>query len=328
MKSILEDIRNNSYRQVYLLYGTETYLRSQYRDKLTSALIGTGDEMNVSRFSGKGFDDAALIDLAETLPFLSERRVIVVENSGCFKAKSERLADYISEVPSYTHIIFSEDEVDKRGRLYKAVAKNGRAVAFDTQDAQTLTKWVLYRLKSDGKQIRRPDLELFFQRTGSDMGNIANELEKLIGYTGGRTEITGADIEAVVTPRLENHIFDMIRAVTAKNQERALALYRDLLALKEPPLRILALLAREFNMLLQVKSLADSGYDVRRTAEKTGLRDFAVRKYLPLAGRYRFATIQGAMADCVQAETDIKTGKIADGMSVELLLIKYSSKIS
>ena len=84
------------------------------------------------------------------------------------------------------------------------------------------------------------------------MGNISQELEKLLSYTMGRDVITRADIEAVCTTQITNRIFEMIRAVTEKKQRKALDLYQDLLALKEPPMRILFLLARQFNLLLQM----------------------------------------------------------------------------
>ena len=93
------------------------------------------------------------------------------------------------------------------------------------------------------------------------MGNIERELEKLLCYTMGREVITKADIEAVCTTQISNHIFEMIRAVTRKNQKKALDLYYDLLSLKEPPMRIIFLLARQFNLIMQVKELTEEGHD-------------------------------------------------------------------
>ena len=80
-----EDIRQNSFHRAYLLYGEEAYLRNQKRDALLAALVPAGDVMNFARFEGKGIDEHEIISLAETLPFLAERRVILVEDSGFFK---------------------------------------------------------------------------------------------------------------------------------------------------------------------------------------------------------------------------------------------------
>lgn len=325
MKSIIEDIKNQEYKNVYLFYGTESYLKRQYRDRLCKALNPEEDTMNYSRFEGKGLNEGEIIDLAETMPFFADRRVILLEDTGFFKNKADKLADYMASLPDYLCMIFVETEVDKRSRMYKAVQKAGRAVEFATQDNHTLTRWVLGMLKRENKQITKADLELFFLKTGTDMGNIEREMEKLLCYTMERDVITTGDIEAVCTAQITNQIFDMVRAVTGREQKKALDLYYDLLSLKEPPLKILALIAREFNMMMQVKSLNDQGCDVKTIASRTGLRDFAVRKYLPLIRWYTLPQLQAAMADCAAAETDVKTGRLSDIMSVELLIIKYSS---
>ena len=324
MKSILEDIKNQDYKKVYLLYGDEAYLKQQYKHRLLQALVSEEDTMNFSRFEGKGIHVREVIDLAETMPFFSNRRVILMENTGFFKTKSEELAEYVSTLPDYICFLFVEDEIDKRNRMYKAVQKYGRAVEFSTQDEKTLMTWVLSILKKENKKITRPDMELFLGKTGTDIGNIEKELDKLLAYTMGREVITASDIEAVCTTQITNRIFDMIRAVTEKRQRRALDLYYDLLALKEPPMRILFLLARQFNLLLQVKELAAEGCDQSTIAKRTGLQNFVVRNYLPMARKYERDALKKAVEDCVDTEEAVKTGRLTDVMSVELLIIRYS----
>ena len=142
----------------------------------------------------------------------------------------------------------------------------------------------------------------------------------------GRNVITAADIEAVCTTQITNHIFDMLRAVTDKNQKKVLDLYYDLLALTEPPMRILFLLARQFHLILQVQELATEGYDQSQIAKKAGLQPFVVRNYLAYARKYREEELRNAVEECVNTETKVKTGYMTDSMSVELLLVKFSSK--
>ena len=120
MKSIIEDIKNQEYKKAYLLYGSEAYLKQQYKHRLLSALVSPDNTMNFSRFEGKGINVREVIDLAETMPFFADRRVILMENTGFFKNKTEELADYMAELPDYICVLFVEDEVDKRNRMYKA----------------------------------------------------------------------------------------------------------------------------------------------------------------------------------------------------------------
>ena len=99
-----------------------------------------------------------------------------------------------------------------------------------------------------------------------------------------------------------------------------------MLALKEPPMRILFLIARQFQILWQVKDLKRQGYDGKFIASKAKIPEFAVRKNLAQAGRFKLEQLGQAVADCVQAEEDVKTGVINDRMAVELLIVRYSQK--
>ena len=325
MKSLQEDIKNQEFKRVYLLFGEEEYLKQQYKSRLKKALAPEEEDMNYSYFEGKKTEPREVIGLAETMPFFADRRVIFLEDTGFFKNQCQDLPEYLAELPDYLCMIFVEKEVDKRSRMYKAVKKYGRIVDFSVQDTETIMRWVLGILGREGKKITRREMELFLGKTGNDMGNIEKELEKLICYTMGREVITAEDIEAVCTAQISNHIFDMIRAVTEKKQKRALDLYYDLLALKEPPMRILFLLARQFNLIMQVKELSQAGYDQSRIAKQTGLQPFVVRNYSAYARKYSTEALRSAVEECVRTEEKVKTGYMTDAMSVELLLVKFSS---
>ena len=146
MKTIDEDIKSGQFRQSYLLYGEEVYLKKQYRDKLVRAMTTEGDTMNFSSYAGKDINPGELVDLAETLPFFADRRVILVEDSGFFKNTCDVLADYLPEVNASTCFIFVESEIDKRSKMYKAIKKSGALVEFPTQNEALITRWILGRI--------------------------------------------------------------------------------------------------------------------------------------------------------------------------------------
>ena len=156
------------------------------------------------------------------------------------------------------------------------------------------------------------------------MENISRELEKLFCYTLGKAAVTQEDIEAVCTRQIGNQIFDMVESIALRRQKRALELYYDLLALKEPPMRILFLIGRQFNLLMQVKELKKKGLDDKKIGEETGLHGFVVRKYVSQASRFTMAELKEALQACVEADEAVKTGKMSDVLSVELLIVTYS----
>lgn len=326
MKSLQEDIRQKEFKNVYLFYGEEAYLKQVYKKRMKEALLPDGDEMNFTFFEGKKTEPQEVIQMAQTMPFFAERRVIFLENTGFFKGQCESLPEYLSQLPEYLCMIFIEEEVDKRSRMYKAVKKSGRIVEFAKQDSDMLIRWIFGILNKEQKKITRNDMELFLTKTGTDMGNIEKELEKLLCYVLERDVITRADIEAVCTSQISNHIFDMLRAVTEKKQQRALDLYYDLLALKEPPMRILYLLARQFNGILQVKESLMRGNANAQIAREMGVAPFIVGKYAAQAKYFESAQIKEALRDFAETEEAVKTGKIEDKLGVELMIIKYSQK--
>ena len=325
MKTIDNDIKMGQLKNVYLLYGTEDYLKRQYRDKLKHALVEPDDTMNSSAYEGKDINPKELIDLSETLPFFKEKRMILVENSGFFKNSCDDLAEYMSQVPESTCFVFVEEEVDKRSKLFKAASRAGSAVEFETPKEDMLIRWILGRIQREGKKITQSVMQLFLSKTGSDMENIDKELEKLICYTLDKTEISAADVEAICTVQTENKIFEMIDAISARNQKKALDLYYDLLALKEAPMRILFLIARQFQNLLLIKSMSAKGYPAVSIAKTAGMPSFAVQKNLRQAGAFKINQLKEAIEDCGQAEEDVKTGRMADQLAVELLIVKYSA---
>lgn len=326
MQRIMEDLKTGRLKQIYLLYGAEGYLVRQYRDKLRDAFLNGADAMNLNRFEGTDVSVPAVIDMAETLPFFADRRVILLENTELFKSGGEELAEYLEHPAQSCAFVFAETAVDKRSRLYKTVKKQGYAAEFGRQPAKTLQKWVATLLKKEGKQISAQTMQLFLEKTGDDMENIRKELEKLICYCMDRDVVTSKDVEEICVHQVQNHIFDMISAISAGNQKRALQLYYDLLSLREPPMRILFLISRQFNLLLQVKELVKKGYPQKLIGDKVGLQGFVAGKYVSQAAGFSAAFLQKAVETCVETEYAVKSGKMDDQLGVELLIVNYSGQ--
>lgn len=325
MQQLIQDLKNQSYKQMYLLYGEEDYLRKQYRDKLKESLVAPDDTMNYHYYEGKDINVGEIIDLAETMPFFADKRVLILENSGLCKSGGDALADYLKQPAESVVIILVETQTDKRSRLFKVIKEQGRACEFVAQNEQTLKRWIASLAKQDNKRISETTAEYFLEKTGTDMANIRTEWEKLVCYALDREIIEHADIDAVCTQRVSNRIFDMVAAIAEKRQKEALDMYHDLLTLKEPPMGILALIARQFNLMLQVKELQQKGMGGRQIADKVGLAPFIVQKYERQASRFKMHELKEALSACVEADEAVKSGRLNDVLSIELLIIERSS---
>ena len=323
MKKLNQDLKSRSFAHVYLLYGEEAFLRRSYRSRLIEAIVGE-DTMNLSRFAGEDAREDEICSLAETLPFFSERRLIVVEDSGFFRKSAEMLADELTHLPESTYMVFSESSVDKRGKLYKTVAKEGYCAEFARQSENDLLRWLAGIFKQENLSITRDAGEQLIFRVGTDMSLLRGEADKLIAYCLERGVVTADDVQDITSEQITGQIFTMVDALADQNLPKALSLYRDLLFLKEPPLRILFLLARQFHMLNAVK---ESGYlDDNTLAKQLGAPSFAVRKYRRQAGRFSEEELIRALQAAVQTEEDVKQGRMEDRLALELFMTEVTQR--
>ena len=326
MKSLNEDLKTGQFKQIYLLYGEEAYLKKLYKNRFIKAMVPEGDTMNYRYFEGKNTNPKDIIDLAETLPFFAERRLIVLENTGFLKNATPELAEYLKEMPETTYMIFVESELDKRGKLYKAIKEKGHIVELKRQDEKTLIRWILGMAKKEKLQMSEAAVRYLLAKTGNDMENLGQELEKLFCYCMNHTEVTVADIDEICTTQIGNHIFDMVDAVAAKEQKKALDYYYDLLTLKEPPMRILYMLTRQYRSLYFVKALMDQGYGKKEIASKAGLHPFVVGKSMVQCKRFGMGRLRQSMEEGAGLEQAVKTGTLSENLAVELFIVKQSEK--
>ena len=154
------------------------------------------------------------------------------------------------------------------------------------------------------------------------MENIRMELEKLISYTMGSDQVTAEDVDAVTTIQTTNKIFEMVGAISSRKTRLAMELYEDLLTLREPPMRILFLIARQFNQLLLVKEMAAAGADRGTMASRLKVPPFVAGKLASQAAAFSREQILEYVKQCVEMEEAVKTGRLGDRLAVELLITR------
>jgi len=319
MQRLKEHIKTRQFSRCYLLYGEEAYLKAFYRKQLKAAVLRDGGDMNFSYFEGRGISVPQLTEAVQTMPFFSDYRFVLVENSGFFKSQND-LADTVKELPDSTVLVFVEHEIDKRNRLYKAVSAAGTVCELNGLDERNLKVWAATQLAGEHKKIREQDLVYLFEKSGTDMELLSKELEKLIAYTGEREVVERADIDAICTTQVTSRVFAMIDELAAGRPDKAFRLYTDLLANREKPMSILFLLARHFNILLQMKEAQKQRQDNKTIAAAIGIPPFSVRKYQSQASGFTEEKLKNLLELCLQLETDVKSGTLHEQLAVELLL--------
>lgn len=324
MKRIDEDIKNHNFARVYLLYGEQAYLRNQYRDKLIKALVPEGDNLNYMAFEGDGTDFAQVRDFADTMPFLAEYRVVLVENSGMFNEANDELADYLAGIPDTTVMIFSEEKVNGKFRPMKAAKSNGAAIEFTNLREEELRNWVVRRLAGEHRQITGLALDRFISICGTDMMAINTELEKLISYSYGKPGIYPEDIDAICTVKAEDKVFLMMDAMFRHNTDEALKYYSDLVALHHAPIQTMAVIASQLRLLLHVKEMDASGLSTAQIARDLGTNEYRIKKSLPQARKSSRIWIMKGIELCADMDEAAKTGNIDFQIGLEYIICSLS----
>ena len=320
MRKIKSHIEKNEFSKIYLLYGTDEYMKKNYKEKLTKAIVGD-DTMNLSIYNEGNIDLNEIISMATTMPFFADRRLILIEKSK-WCANSNDFVDYLDNVPDTTYFIFVEDDVDKRSRLYKYIKDNGYACEMNGLEQEDLLAFIAQQYASAGKRITKDVAIYMLEHIGTDMNLIRNECEKVISYTMYRegNEITRQDIDEMCVFQLENKIFAMLDNLVMGRRKEALQQYDDLIKLREPSLKILRMISRHFNMILLVKEGKKAGLSEDDLCKKLRIRPFALRKYINQGSKYDTLRLIEIVNQCVDYDEKIKTGNMADKIAVDILM--------
>lgn len=340
--SILKkELKNGIIRNLYLFYGPEEYLKKYYLSSISDKLLSDDalKEMNMMVLEGR-VEVEKLKDYCMALPMFSENKIVIVKNSGLFKSqrksreedskssggkgRKDELSEFLEDVPSYTCLVFLEDEIDKRLKAAGVIKKHGLMVEFDYQKPADLAKWVVKAFEASKKKIDILTASMLVENSERGMTEILNEVNKVILYVGDRRQITGEDIEKVCTKSIKSMIFDLTDAAAERDSSKALKLLNDMIALKEPVPKIFFMLARQLRLVLQMKLLMEEGMSINEAISRMSLSPYAARKIAKQTDGFSVDALKDALKECLMLDEAVKSGKLGDRAAVELLIAKMS----
>jgi DNA polymerase-3 subunit delta len=341
---LLNSLKRGVISPVYLFHGEEAYLREQAVLRFKEYLLEGGrSEFNFDLIEGEQATPAEIAAKAETPPFFAGKRLVVVRNPAFFKAgkgssggnpaeggdepvskgREAALLDYLKRPLSSTCLVFTTGEpVDKRRRLYQAIKKIGRAVEFTFLNRRELARWLAQRARAAGTKFGAGAAEHLLDVAGPSLLRLVAELEKLFCYTAGQELITLEDVRMVCPPRVEESIFAIVDAVGEKQCRKALAGIKDLLAAKEPPLRILAMISRQFRLLLQVHTLQGQGFPPAEIPARLKIHPYVAQKVGIQCRRFNRPFLICVFESLSELDLALKTGRQEFYPAMEKLLLE------
>ncbi len=337
----------------YILHGEDEFGLSEELAGLR-AKLAEGDaamaQLNTSILEGHRLSWGELRHACDTIPFLSQRRLVVVHGllgrlAPASRAKGQRAAEaeepaskggflddlvaYLPKLPPTTRLVFVEDKTLPSSHPILKVAeaerkqKRGFVKQFDKPKDWELPGWIRQRARRKGGELDNEAIAMLAALVGDDLRLLDQEIDKLLLYADGRT-VSGEDVRTLVSHAREASIFDLVDCVGRRETDRALRLLHRLLDEGEPPLYLLTMLARQVRILIQISELQAQGLLQDETAQRLKLHPYVVKKGVAQAQNFTLRQLENAHQRLVETDWQIKTGQMEEVLALDTLLVSLT----
>lgn len=331
-QALKEAIRDDNLKNLYLLWGEETYLLEHYFSEMKALILSGGfTEFNHKRMDGKNLDLSELSAAIDALPAFAERTLIEVRDFDIYKCgedKKTSLTELLRDLPSYCHLVFVCTEPgfkpDSRTKLHSALTQVGSVVEFEIQEQSALTNWIRRRFLALGHDIGRSEAEHLIFTCGSLMTGLISETEKVAAYSKTK-EITKADIDAVAVPILSAVVFKMTDAISRRDFDGAFKILGELVQMKESPIMILAMVGRQVRQLYSARLAIENKKDALYLKHLWGMRsDYPAKLLLGAAKAFSAQWCKNAVTLCAETDLQMKSSSADDNELLTLLILKIA----
>ena len=324
-KEFLQAVKANSVRGAYLFEGVEENIKAAALAALRGQLLPEGlEELNENLMDNPSTD--ALIAAAETLPFLADKRLVVVREHPALAGKAEadeRLTEYMAHVPdSCVMVVLCRGKADARKKLYRAIQKHGAVVTFSPLSDAELNAWIIKAFSALGKRCAPQTASLLAFTVGNDTALLRAEMEKIAALCGEREDVADEDVRAVATRSIECTVFEMVDAVVAGQEGRAFSLLKDMLLSGSDRIGILAMLLRQYRLLQHVKIMQFEKKSAQEIKQRLGVAPFAAERCIRQAAAYSGKEIKQAVDICLDTEYKVKSGQMNQEGALEAAMLR------
>jgi DNA polymerase III subunit delta len=336
---------------IYVFWGEDDYSIEETLQTLKKSL---GDPSmllsNTSIFDGQKLNLNELRAVGEAMPFLAEKRLIIVKgllehfenkdksgrpkkngDSSKKQTESQSLADAIKGFPESTVLVLVDNiEVKsnslKNNSLYQDLLSKAEVRTFPTLKGPKLFQWIQTRVNQMGGSISRQATSLLMDLVGGNLHVMANEIGKLVAFTAG-CMIEEKDIRQVVSAAQEADVFIMVDAIMDHKVGQAEQILQKLLQNGVAPTQMLVLLARQVQMLVQLKDLKSQKKPISEIQSKLGIfNEFVWNKIYSRAEKYSLDQLKGIYQNLLQTDLSIKTGRLEGDLALNLLVAEMAEK--
>lgn len=326
MKDALEDLKARGPQLVYLVDGEERLLVDEaVRVLKEHALPKQARDFNFDTFNGKDAKLIRIVEAAQMLPAFAPRRLVLVENSDALDLdEPDVLLKYLEKPSPTTVLVFVGEKFDARSKVYKAFQKSGVVLRYGRPKPREMPDLVKKRARATSIAIEDSAVRSLIDAVGADASAAFQALELLALYVGPgvKRAITSRDVEAVVSLTKEESIFALADSIGLQDRAGALRGLHAMLAVsREPPLRILAMIARHWRNLARARSLLDAGTAPKEIEAAVGIPPFLLDNLLSQARRKPAAAFAVGLQEIADADKALKGGALDHMRAMERLVL-------
>lgn len=336
-KAAAKAVKQGEVSSVYLLYGSEKYQMNEFAAFLESQLLTKEDKDFALIHMDLGETPIqAVVEEAETVPFMVPRKLIFVRDNSLFTAgkdnskvehKVETLLDYMENPADYSVIVFmvQQEKLDERKKVVKAVKKAGTALAFMPLGSDELLKWVEKQASKQGCSFAPGAAETLVRNAGTALQTLSGEIDKLCLYAGAGGTIDETTVNQMVARNTEQNVFALVEDIANLRIDKALAIFYELLKQREEPIKIAALITRQFRIILHVKTLSKQSYSQQQIASQLGLHPYAVKIAGEQARKFETSRLENILNHLGELDYKMKTGGVDKVLGLEMFLLRLGA---
>lgn len=326
-------IANNKIADVYLLYGTEAYFIEETLKKLKRQLSENG-EVEVINFDLEENNIEEVIYEADTIPFFSDRKLVIAKNAFFLKAAEKGKEKIVHDIvvlekwvqsPSPTSVtvfIAPYEKLDERKKITKAMKQYAEVIEASSLQAHDLKGWILHEVSNIGKTISDEAVDALIEIGGTNLVHLQTELMKITTYLGDREEIDINTVKLLLVRTLEQDVFSLGNAYLTGNKGEAIEIYHDLLKRKEDPLKLNALIATQVRLMIQVGHLKKRGYHAQQIANQLKVHPYRVKLLFDNPNLQNEKKLLSTLNDLATVDLQLKTLNINRDRILEMFLMK------
>lgn len=327
-----KSVKDGDYQSVYFFTGPEELNKKEALAKLRQSLLPAGlEQLNDVTLEGCGVQE--IIDSAETLPVMCERRVVVVRDwppliSGKSKNEEEnttRMLEWLKDVPDSCVLVFYMSvEPDSRKKLPKYLKGLPGYVEFEYLSGALLMKWCNQQLKPLGKTISSDAMNELSLMAGQDLSRLSGELKKLASYIGEASEIRPQDVRAIVAPSPEYSVFMILDHLLEGRAAEATEVVNSVLQTEPSVIRLISLMTNQLRIDAHVKYALETNANLQETLTALNINAYRAKHIRRQVERIPADALRQRYQWCTEADYDIKSGRVRDRAALNALMLKLA----